>query len=432
MWLVPRHSRGLSLRTDVPVVVRDALVRWYEGEGTDADHRASVTMVVKARTHGQWIACDCLGGETPPPLMSPSYLSEAETYYLRRLTSTRQKRPEHLTDCPFYREQAPQRFREKRSAIPSTIDEPHGLFNAHRLAPEKLAAMPDDSEPDDRTRGVAIPRLARLLWLLMEMAHVNVVEPLPPDQGRDTSMAKEFARLRRAAERLDIAPGIPLAKHFYTHVDPYDRNVVFARLRKAAAKWPSGLAPQAFLALYALDISGTTITLAEGRELEVKTRIQYAGARVGPPYLVLVVVGEHNPRDGFAALRGYAQPIARPSSFIAVHNQAERDAVIGLLDLQYRWRRRQIDIGFKRPLFDLTTRAGPLRPDLVLDIRDNSTGELIEAALEVIANDEPDYIDAKQRKISALAELGPTVFARAATLRDHGIEAILKANLGIG
>ena len=144
MWLVPRHSRGLSLRTDVPVVVRDALVRWYEGEGTDADHRASVTMVVKARTHGQWIACDCLGGETPPPLMSPSYLSEAETYYLRRLTSTRQKRPEHLTDCPFYREQAPQRFREKRSAIPSTIDEPHGLFNAHRLAPEKLAAMPDE------------------------------------------------------------------------------------------------------------------------------------------------------------------------------------------------------------------------------------------------------------------------------------------------
>ena len=178
MWLVPRHSRGLSLRTDVPIVVRDALVRWYEGEGTDADHRASVTMVVKARTHGQWIACDCLGGETPPPLMSPSYLSEAETYYLRRLTSTRQKRPEHLTDCPFYREQAPQRFREKRSAIPSTIDEPHGLFNAHRLAPEKLAAMPDDSEPDDRTRGVAIPRLARLLWLLMEMAHVNVVDPL--------------------------------------------------------------------------------------------------------------------------------------------------------------------------------------------------------------------------------------------------------------
>ncbi len=432
MWLVPRQSRGLSLRSDVPQVVRDALVRWYEGEGTDADHRASVTMVVKARTHGQWIACDCLGADTPPPLMSPAYLSEAETYYLRRLTSERQKRPEHENDCPFFREQAPQRFREKRSAVPPTTDEPHGLFTAHGLAPEKLAGMPDESEPDDRTRGVTIPRLARLLWLLMEMSAVNVVEPLPADSGRDSSMAKEFARLRSAAERLFVAPGIPLSKHFYTHIEPYQRNVVFARLRKAAQTWPTGLAPQAFLALYALDISGTTITLAQGHELEIKTQVQYTGALAGPPYLVLVVVGEHNPRDGYAALRAYAQPLARATNFVAVHNQAERDAVTGLLDLQYRWRRRDIAIGFKRPPFDLASRIGPIRPDLVLDIQDDSTGELIEAAIEVIAKDDPDYLDDKQHKIAALAELGPTVFARAATIRDHGMAAILKANLGIG
>lgn len=113
MWLVPRHSRGLSQRTPVPEVVRNALVRWYEGEGSEADHRASVTMVVKARTHEQWIACDCAGDNEPPSLMSPAYLSEAETYYLRRLTSRRQRRPEHLPECPFFREQAPQRVREK-------------------------------------------------------------------------------------------------------------------------------------------------------------------------------------------------------------------------------------------------------------------------------------------------------------------------------
>ena len=112
--------------------------------------------------------------------------------------------------------------------------------------------------------------------------------------------------------------------------------------------------------------------------------------------------------------------------------QAERDAVTDLLDLQYRWRRRDIAIGFKRPLFDIASRIGPIRPDLVLDIRDDSTGELIEAAIEVIAKDDPDYLDAKQRKIAALAELGPTVFTRAATIRDHGMATILKANLGIG
>ena len=112
MWLVPRDTRGLTSRSPVPDVVREALVRWYTGEGEDSDHRASVIMVVKARDHHQWIACDCLGEGTDPPLLSPAYLSEAETYYLRRLTSIRQRRPEHDDDGPLLRQHAPPRIRE--------------------------------------------------------------------------------------------------------------------------------------------------------------------------------------------------------------------------------------------------------------------------------------------------------------------------------
>ena len=145
MWLVPRDTRGLQQRTPLPDVVRRALVRWYMGEGEDSDHRASVIMVVKARDHHQWIACDCLGETEAQPLLSPAYLSEAETYYLRRLTSVRQRRPEHELDCPFYREQAPPRIREKATATPRTINEPDGMFSAHRLAPEKLAQLPDEA-----------------------------------------------------------------------------------------------------------------------------------------------------------------------------------------------------------------------------------------------------------------------------------------------
>lgn len=432
MWLVPRHSRGLTLRTPVPDVVREALVRWYQGEGSEADHRASVTMVTKARAHGQWIACSCTGDTEPPPLMSASYLSEAETYYLRRLTSKRQRRPEHAADCPFFREQAPQRFREKRSTEAPVIDVPDGLFIAHRLAPEKLAEAPADSEPDDRSRGVTIPRLARLLWQLMDMAHVNEVHPLPTGRGRNMTMASEFARLRQAAMRLEIAPGIPLSAHLYTHIDPYERKAVFARLRKAARTWPEGLAPQAFLALYANDISGTTLFLGQGKELDLKTRVQYSGSLIGPPYLVLVVVGEHNPRDGYAALRAFAQPLARTSAFIPVHNHYERKVACDLLDLQYHLRRRGIALGFKRPLFDLPSKIGTVRPDFVLDIHDSTTGELIETALEVIASEDPDYLAAKRHQLALLAKAGRVITARAATIDSHGTGAILKANLAIG
>jgi len=56
MWLIPRHSQGLTNRTSVPAVLHAALVRWYTGEGSDSDHRASVTLIVKARSHRQWCA----------------------------------------------------------------------------------------------------------------------------------------------------------------------------------------------------------------------------------------------------------------------------------------------------------------------------------------------------------------------------------------
>lgn len=41
------------------------------------------------------------------------------------------------------------------------------------------------------------------------------------------------------------------------------------------------------------------------------------------------VVGEHNPREGYACLRAYAQPITRPANFVAIHNLAERKTIVG-------------------------------------------------------------------------------------------------------
>jgi hypothetical protein len=248
-------------------------------------------------------------------------------------------------------------------------------------------------------------------------------------------MASEFAAMRRAAERVEIAPGVPLARHFYTHIDPYDRGIVFAKLRDAAKKWPSGHAPQAFLLLYAVDISGTTITLAEGRQLEVKNRIRHTGIhqrQIGAPYLVLAVVGEHNPREGYAALRAYAQPIARPSNFVAIHNAAERQATVGLLDLQYRLRRRGIGVGFKRLLFDVATPAGDMRPDMLLDLRDFTTGEVMEAALEIVTASDADSLGLKLRQVEKLRSIAPVVTIHGEDLEADGLEAAIMDQLRIG
>src|SRR3546814_9123405 len=94
MWLIPRRTNGLgSGRIPLPQPVRDALVRWYAGKGSRHDEEAGIMLVQQARIGEKWIACDCLQSGESPPILTPAFLSEAETYYLRRLTST--DRPEH-------------------------------------------------------------------------------------------------------------------------------------------------------------------------------------------------------------------------------------------------------------------------------------------------------------------------------------------------
>ncbi len=135
MWLVGKDTSGKTGRVAISDELKAALVRWYTGRGSEADHRASVSLVSTARENHKWIACDCLGPERPPPLMSAAYLSFQETYYLRRLTS----RPGHDSGCPFHLPQAPPRIRETVKDSLYAIGLPKGLFSAHQKAPETRA-----------------------------------------------------------------------------------------------------------------------------------------------------------------------------------------------------------------------------------------------------------------------------------------------------
>lgn len=162
MWLIDRQGDGQKgRRIPLPDLVRSALVRWYMGEGSRGDEEAGIALVQQARIGAKWIACDCLGPDTRPPVLTPAFLSEAETYYLRRLTGA--DRPEHRPQCPFFREQATNRISEIRTPH-SPADPPEGYFEVLRPAPEKLAQKPQADSIDDRTRNATVPRLARLLW----------------------------------------------------------------------------------------------------------------------------------------------------------------------------------------------------------------------------------------------------------------------------
>ena len=419
MWLVGKDTTGKTGRVAISDELKAALVRWYTGRGSEADHRACVSLVSTARENHKWIACDCLGAERPPPLMSAAYLSFQETYYLRRLTS----RPGHEPGCPFHLPQAPPRIRETVKDSLYAIGLPKGLFSAHQKAPEKLAQKPEDIEPDDRSRGVAIPRLGKLLWLLLERAGSNILRELPPSGRRAGSISEEMRHLKRAAQGLEIAPGIRLSDHLYTNAIDYEKRRVHARLRAAAETWPPEFAPQAFLLLEASEVTSSEVVTGLGT-VEIRNRIQHTGiirAEVEPPFLVLAVVGEHSRREGYLALRAYAQPVFSGNQFVPAERDHDRDVLRALQQAQYELRRLGVRMAVKKVLFDITLAAGSARPDFLVALLDEHSGVECKFALQILQSDDADYLELRSIERERLGQAGLVVSMAVSSVTPEAI-----------
>lgn len=371
MWLVDREKNGIDTgRIALPSPLRAALVRWYIGTGDRGDEEAGIMLVQQARIGAKWIACDCLGDRNSPPILTPAYLSEAETFYLRRLTGS--KRPDHRLDCPFFRDQATNRLSEVRRASERS-DPADGFFEVLRPAPEKLAQRPGSDATDDRTRQGSLPRLARLLWRLLDLAGTHRLEFAPG------SIKEQFSMLERVAGAIEVAPSMELTSVLWTHGQALHSRRAYAVLRELADRWPQGHAPQGFLIVFADRIQGHEVFAAGCEPIRVANRVQSPSRRGEPvkgPYLVIIVVGEYPEKRGFAPLRAYAQPVLSGHRFVPVDSELERSVLREFLKVQLALSRRGIDLAVERPIFDRLTPLGPGRPDLWVEACSQTTGEV--------------------------------------------------------
>ncbi|MBI0477112.1 hypothetical protein D9601_17325 [Sphingomonas sp. MA1305] len=408
MWLVRRDSDGTGAgRIELPDVLRAALVRWYVGRGTRDDEEAGIALVQQARIGARWIACDCLAGDVPPPILTPAFLSEAETYYLRRLTSA--KRPEHQADCPFFRDQVTHRLSEVRHPD-APADPPDGWFEVLKPAPEKLAQRPDETASDDRTRQASIPRLARLLWRLLDNAGLNRCSPLADE--RETAIGDQFRRLATAAARVEVAPGIELGRVLWTHAAALHGRRTFATLRALADRWPAGHAPQGFITLFATSFRGSEIVVSGGDPVRIANRIQSPSTRANPidgPFLVIVVVGEYPEAHGYAPLRAYAQPIYSGHRFIPVDTAFERQAIKALLAARRSLDRAGIDLVLEKPIFDRLTPLGSCRPDFLVEARSRLTGEIKLVAIEALGKPTGERLAMRRAALAPLRDVVPVI-----------------------
>lgn len=431
MWLITRHTNGLgSGRIPLPLPVREALVRWYVGLGSRGDEEAGIMLVQQARIGEKWLACDCLGPDEPPPILTPAFLSEAETYYLRRLTSA--SRPEHHPSCPFCREQATNRLSEVRSHS-TPAEPPMGYFEVLRPAPEKLAQIPEEDSSDDRTRQGSVPRLARLLWRLLSISGLNRCPPLSEDH-MDHSISDEFRILSATAAKVEIAPGIELGRAFWTHAQALHSKRVYASLREMARRWPRGHAPQAFLALFAQQFRGATIEVAGAEPVVIANRVQSPSVRgniIKGPYLVLIVAGQYPEAHGYAPLRAYAQPILSGRRFIPVDSEFERAVLRDLIKLRAAFDSYGIDLAIEKPVFDMLTPIGPCRPDFLLEARSRSTGEIRQLVIEAMGSDDEAYLLSKAVTHPRMEQLGPLVCVSPLDLEPGRIASIVLRGFGL-
>ncbi|AOH87245.1 hypothetical protein AWL63_24115 (plasmid) [Sphingomonas panacis] len=409
MWLIDRYSDGLGrARIPLPRPLRAALVRWYVGDGSRSDEEAGIMLVQQARIGEKWIACDCLGNDREPPILTPAFLSEAETYYLRRLTGS--KRAEHLTNCPFFRDQATNRISEVRN--PETpADPPVGYFEVLRPAPEKLAQRPDEDSSDDRTRNASMPRLARLLWRLLNASGLNRSSPIS-EEPPERSITQEFKALSAAAARIEIAPGVELSRALWTHARALHTKRAFASIRELAREWPRGHAPQGFLTVFAQEFRGSTIYPAGSEPISVANRIQspsVRGNRIKGPFLIIVVIGEYPEAHGYAPLRAYAQPIFSGNRFVPVESEFERNTLRALLGLRHAFDRDGIDIAIEKPVFDILTPLGACRPDFLLEARSRHTGEVRQLIVEAMGFSSDEYRASKTVTHPRMAQIAPVV-----------------------
>lgn len=364
MWKVSKLHHGTEpSREPIAADVHAAVLRWYTGHGSDADEAIGVNLVQQLRARHGWLACDCLGATVRPPLLTPAYMTEAGTYYFKRLTVA--PRPAHTPTCPFHREQVIRSIGPRTDERPPR-KEPDGFFAVLKPLRERLAQRPDEVDETVPSQP-SIPRLARLLWQLTERAGTNRIAAI--DERPRPSIKIEFDDLKHAAEDLFIAPGVPLAKLLFTHPSQLHSKLIYAQLRAAAIRWPSGSEPQAFLLTYATGIAGREIHFSTGDPVLVASPVKKLPSTdsVAGPYLVMVAIGHHAPVHGFAPVRAYAQPIYNGTSFVPVDTEAQRTLLRVLLQLQWTLRTEQISTRIKRPLFDLETELVACQPAYLLE-----------------------------------------------------------------
>jgi hypothetical protein len=306
------------------------------------------------------------------------------TYYLRRLPQY----GEHAGSCVFRFDEA-----DYQDAAATALDGRRQRTDAQFVrilgTPELRPESPAWRDQAQSSQfGASSSALASLLWELIERAGVNCAAPAA------STLSSELARLRYAARNIRISPDISLLDVLTTYGNDYFGSSRWhVRFREAVPKFLSAeLQPQAFLLAYTRAISANEIVLSEG-VITCQGRVTaptYGKPAKRCPYMALVVATDLKDGAGLRAIRAYAQPVHSARRLIPVESGEERDALEMLIAFQEMAVARfaSLEITITKPVFEIDTEIGPIRPAFVLTIASPWQPKGINICIDLTDEDE--------------------------------------------
>ena len=428
----------------------EILNRWYRAQqqGIRSQRLASqvASVLQKLRDRQLWIACECQPDSDHWPLLCPVQLDGwGQRYSWRRI---RTHLP-HDAKCPLFRaESEPETWyfdqlsnTEATTAFPEAPpQDPSPRNNALRpLAPSTsfildvtqsespvAPALLDPATPTGDRQSTPThhsqrwPKLARMLFTLLEEAQLNII---PPTWKQHPNFIRhQYQRL--TATKRHIINRIPLREYLTTQPEAIaggcrqlERLSRTTHPHQRQKQWPPHVNPQAFFAGIASGIN------PDRRELyfdhaprtflleEPPVVFTPPNASKASPFWTLAHIGESKRTPGRYCLRqAYGHPVYNKQLLVPVDSDAERQTLSILLEVQQTLLKAKIPITILKPLHDFLSEDNiPYRPDFILYRDQLNQGLEANIIIETMGFRTEEYLVRKARLHPVMAQLGTLI-----------------------
>jgi hypothetical protein len=446
MWICSAARPGAD-----PVVVQSLPPsdrQCFENYFLHGRHSAHFDAVLaKLRQHHLWLMCGCralLKNGQPDPAQAPLFFPRKIDDRIRLVRNT--ARPPHHDSCPFYFDPPD----TNRHVVDRMIDGPpcQPLECALILRNSNNAARSAGSLDEIYEKQSQLPKIARLLWSIMDWAELNVIRLDAHDKvhsgGADnvscrSTIRSEIAKLRSALANIHAYTDHMGFRHSLleinkTYAPALVRPVggsseIYQLFCTHAGKMVKvKKRPQVYFFGYVNDVAEESIDHPDlPEDFHIGTTIKklsVAEQSVSPPYLAAIVFGQRADTRRFSAIQAFAQPIYEAqhdfAQFVPVTSAFERQCLRMLKSLQFVLMREhsRADVVIRKPLFTIPTPAGHCLPDFILDIT-VPAGKRLSFGVEMLGTRPSRHHCTEQAAEDRLRHIGPVLTVEPEDVIEH-------------